>query len=583
VADAPELLAAAEQIHVAERAYLRILRPLEEALTRAGNPRGALTIVGYEATSKPAAWQRAGPLLAKLPPADRARAAAAQGRTAEAAREMEEAGRLAAAAIFREAAGDWAGARAVWSRLAHATEREDAYVTALVRYDLARCARLCGDTAGAREALVASLRLLEEAADHFESIGERERAFDCFQVITQVGRESGAFEDMLEGFVNCIRILRQDNLKTFALEYYEEAIEVATERGEASAAATFAHDAAGYARSLGLASTAGGYALREAELWRTVARQHVDRGASAEIAENALMAAVLAYGEVGQHARVGAIYAELGGLDLESARRERYARAAKRYVAVEDEPLETSRAARPNPNFVDVWHVDVLEWERRGSAVEVCSDVLLDRRWPSLIRRRAMLARLTALEVEAKEASETAASLVDIRTRLAGQLSQLQLYSVLSPLEALFARPELRVRIAVLRAMQTLFFKRTFVTVRAGLRDAQAPVVDEAATTVKALRFPHAFDPLARIVRESAEPSVRAAALLAMAHIDTIEAAEFLLGVLDSGAPVDQASARGALKDARGTKFAEAAREAMRGAGAGLKANLRDVMEGWGG
>src|SRR6202023_2033926 len=149
-----------------------------------------------------------------------------------------------AAAICREKARDWQGARALWSRLALvASGGANAYNVALVQFNLARCARQCGDPRQAREAIVASVRLLEEAADHFESIGQRERAFDCFQVLVQLGRESGAFEDVLEGFVNCIRILREDHLKYFALEYFEEAIAAATEREETSAAATLAREA----------------------------------------------------------------------------------------------------------------------------------------------------------------------------------------------------------------------------------------------------------------------------------------------------------------------------------------------------
>jgi hypothetical protein len=575
------LLAAAAQMHVAEHDYAAVLRPLEEILARRGDARGALTAVGYLASTDAASWKRAQPLLPHVPHVDRARVLAAQGSMADAAREMENAGLVASAAIYREKAKDWTAARALWSRLAVVTEREDAYVAALVRFNLARCARQCSDGAQSRDAIVASVRLLEEAADHFESIGQRERAFDCFQVLVQVGRESGAFEDVLEGFVNCIRILREDHLKYFALEYFEEAIAAATERGEASAAATLAREAAEYSRSLGLAAAASGYAVRQANLWRSVARQHTERGAPAEIAENALLAAILAFGEVGQYARVGELYGELGQLDLEVARREHYARAAKRYTDVKDEPLDTSSALahplRQDAHFTEVWHVDVVEWEQRGSAAEACADVLLDKRWPDLIRRKAMLARMTALSIEGKP-DDGNATLLNARVRLAEQLAQLQLYAVLSPLEKLFERPERRVKVAVLQAMQTLFFKRSFVTVRAGLRDGDAQIVEQAAKAVEALYFQHAFDPLSRIVRESGEANVRASALRALARIDTLEAAEFLLGILEHGAPADRGAALAALKGTRGTKFVDLARGALQGAAAPLQATLREVL-----
>jgi hypothetical protein len=576
------LEAAASQTHVAEHDYVAVLRPLEEMLARRGDVRGSLTVIAYLASTDPAAWRRAEALSRIVPPVDRARMYAAQGRMADAAHQMESAGLVAAAAVLREKAKEWAAARALWSRLAHVTERgDDAYVAALVRFNLSRCARHCSDAGQAREAIVASVRLLEEAADHFESVGQRERAFDCFQVLVQIGRESGAFEDVLEGFVNCIRILREDHLKYFALEYFEESIAAAAERGETSAAATLAREAAEYARSLGLGAAAAGYAVRQAELWRALARQHLSRGSPPEIAENALLAAILAFGEVGQYARVGELYSELARLELEPGRREHYTRAAARYRDVRDEALETSSSLqhplRQDSHFTEVWHVDVLEWEQRGSAAEACGDVLLDKRWPDLIRRKAMLARLSALRVEGAREDGGASAVVD-RVKLAELLAQLQLYAVLSPLEKLFERPERRVKIAVLQAMQTLFFKRSFVTVRAGLRDPDPAVAEQACKAVEALYFQHAVDPLGRILRESPDAAQRASALRAMARIDTLEAAEVLLGVLEHGAPADRTAAVAALKNTRGLRFAELARAALPAARGGFQATLREVL-----
>lgn len=578
------LLAAAGQTHVDEHDYVAILRPLEEVLEARGDARGALTVIGYRASSEPEVWERAAALMPHVPPVDRARVMASQGRMADAAREMEEAGLMAAAAICRERAKDWPAARALWARLAHLTERgDDAYVAALVRFNLARSARQCGDLARAREAIVASVRLLEEAADHFESIGQRERAFDCFQVLVQVGRDSGAFEDVLEGFVNCIRILREDHLKGFALEYFDEAIAAAAERGETAAAATLAREASDYARSLGHAAAAGGYAIRQAGLWQTVAKQHLERGAPPEIAENALLASILAFGDVGQYARVGELYRQLSGLDLEGSRKDHYGRVAARYANVSDEPLDGGGGKAPplrqDAHFTEVWHVDVVEWEQRGSAAEACAEVLLDKRWPDLIRRKAMLARLGALPLEAAPDDDGAAATAG-RVRLAEQLAQLQLYAVLSPLEKLLERPERRVRIAVLKAMQTLFFKRSFVAVRRGLADPDPAVVEQAAKAVEALSFQHAVDPLSRIAREASPPEVRAAALRALARVDSPEAAEFLVGVLEHGTAADRIAALAALKGGgRGVRFVELARATIPVASPALAATLREALD----
>lgn len=577
------LLAAAGQTHVAQNDYVAVLRPLTDALVKHGDARGALTVLSYLASIDATAWKRVEDLMPDVPSVDRGPVRAAQGRMAQAATDMESAGLVAAAAIYREKAKDWAGARTLWSRLGQVIDGgDDLYVTALVHFNLARCSRQCGNASQAREAIIESVRMLEEAADHFESIGQRERAFDCFQVLVQIGRESGAFEDVLEGFVNSIRILREDHLKyEFALDLFEESIAAATQRGETRAAATLAHQAAEYATSLGLAAHVSEYSLREADLWRAVAQQQQTRGAPPEAVESALLTAILAFGKVGQYSRVGKLFTELGTLDLAPSRRDHYERAAKRYERVQDGPLGKSKTA---PRLLgqetisaDVWHVDVLEWEQRGSAAAACADVLLDKRWNDLIRRKALIARLTALQVEDRP-DDAIGWMVDARVRLAEQLGQLQLYAVLSPLEKLFERPERRVKVAVLLALQTLCYKRSFIIVRAALCDSDPLVVDSAAKTVKALYFPHAVDPLSRIMREASHGNVRAAAVWALARIDTLEAAEIVLGVLEHGTPADRVAALAAAKETAGNKLVALARAALPGASDELQASLSEVL-----
>jgi hypothetical protein len=577
------LVTAAQQTHIAEHDYVSVLKPLEQVLAQRGDIRSALSVNWYLAFGEKDGFKRAYGMLKTALPVDRARTMAAAGDMAGAATEMENAGLVAAAAIYREKALDWQGARALWSRLAQVTiSGADAYNAALVQFNLARCAKQCKDAHQTRDAIVASVRLLEEAADHFESVGQRERAFDCFQVLVQIGRESGMFEDVLEGFVNCIRILREDHLKYFALQYFEDALTSAKEKREYSAAATLAREASEYARSLGMAAASSHYTIMQAGLWEDVAKHQLERGAPPEIAENALLAAVLAFGEVGQFARVGALYAELARMDLDPSRKAHYLRASKRYDGVRDEGIDSAALPahlRQENHFPDVWHVDLIEWEQQGSAAEACADVLLDKRWPDLIRRKALLARLTAFAVEVPGAADDGgAAATTARVRLAEQLAQLQLYAVLSPLEKLFSRPERAVKVAVLSAMQTLFFKRSFITVRGGLRDPDPAVLDQAAKAVESLYFQHAFDPLSRIVRESALPNVRASALRALARVDTPEAAEFLLGILEHGAPGDRHAALDGLKRSRGARFLELAKTSIPTSPPDVQAALREVL-----
>ncbi|MFO0673388.1 MAG: HEAT repeat domain-containing protein [Polyangiaceae bacterium] len=92
------------------------------------------------------------------------------------------------------------------------------------------------------------------------------------------------------------------------------------------------------------------------------------------------------------------------------------------------------------------------------------------------------------------------------------------------------------------------------------------------------MHFNHAFDPLARILAESSAPGVRAAAIEAIAHIDTTEAAELLLGLLDHGSPDDRASAARALSGTKASRFIELAKASYAASGAALQGELKRVF-----
>ena len=80
-----------------------------------------------------------------------------------------------------------------------------------------------------------------------DAAGERERAFYCYAMLLQIGKQSGAFENLAEGYINCIRVLKEDNLKFYVLHYYEDFLQAALEREEFHAAAVALREAADYA------------------------------------------------------------------------------------------------------------------------------------------------------------------------------------------------------------------------------------------------------------------------------------------------------------------------------------------------
>ena len=135
------------------------------------------------------------------------------------------------------------------------------------------------------------------------------------------------------------------------------------------------------------------------------------------------------------------------------------------------------------------------------------------------------------------------------------------------------------VRLAVVGALERFMYKRTFVTVRAALTDSDTSTKQKAYQTVEALRFPHAFDPLARIFRESNDSGARTAALKAIARIDTREAAELLLGVFQHEGQAERHAAGEALKRARGGTFLEVARSEVHRLDDRVKGALREIFQ----
>lgn len=611
-----------------EEDYVAVTHDLREVLIRLNDYRGALTVDWYAGSER---TQR--PLIDHVPPIDRARtllawadrstdAARAKSIYARAADEYESAGLVAQAAIARERGGDFGRARALWSRLAQlltasssgggggggggngggngglkgfgdadvgAAGGADFYAAGLARFNLARTSQKTGDAAAARQAVVEAVHMLEQAADRYETIGQRERAFDCFQVLIAIGKQSAEFEHVLEGYVNVIRILREDHLRYCALQSYEEVVAAAEKQGEASAAATLAREMSAYARKEGLPSVANFATLAQARLWQDVAAAAGSRRSPVEIAENALLAAVIAFGEAGQYQKVGALYKMLSELPLEAARCAHYARARARYVDAQDLAIDAGPLPahlRQEVGFPEVWHVDLVEWEQRGSSSQACGDVVLDpAQWSDVTRRRAMLARLTALAIETEEGSSSAprgSALGERYVALAEQLSLVDLYVILSPLEHMFRRPEQAVRLAVVRALARFPYKRTFITLREALSDGDPTVVHEASKSIEELRFPHAFDPLSRIYREAQSKAVRASAVRALAKIDTFEAAELLLSVIQHDGSEERAAAVDALRRARGMKFVDLARGSFRTLPGPAQGAVREILQGRG-
>jgi tetratricopeptide (TPR) repeat protein len=570
---------AASKTTTREHEYVEMLAGFRHVAVRAERWRTALSIDWYRGDTKAQAE-----VLNHVPVVEQARTlqswgenAQSQKHDARAAKLYTECGLFAHAAACHERCGNHREALPLWSRLAHSLRQADSelYMAGLAAFNVARSCLSLDDERGARDAVIASVHALEEAADRYEQIGLREKAFDCYQVLIAIGEKSGTFEHALEGYVNAIRILSQDQLRHYAIESFEDCIAIAAKRGEHAAAATLAQQLADYAAKQGVPQVAAHGRQLKAQMWERAAEAHLERGAPAELVENALLAAVVTRARLGQFARVGSLYRALGKLDLEATRIAHYERVAPRYQSSQDRPVDAAPLAahlRLGAEFPDVWLVDLIEWEQAGSASAACADVILDRAsWSEITRRRALLARLAALDLETAGASADEGTLM----RLITALGELGLYCILSPLERLFEHPRPNVRRAVIEAMARFLFKRTFITMRRALDDDDDTVAQQARKSIEALRFPHAFDPLARIYREATDSHVRVSVLQAVARIDTPEAAEWLLGVLEHEGKAERDAVVAVLARVRGHQFVQIARREA----ASLSAHAREAVQ----
>ncbi len=520
------------QTRAGEYEYDEWCRRLADMLARLGRPRDAGFLHLYLHHFDTARASFAGA------PAERARCLALEKRWADAAREFSGAGLRVQAAVAWEQAKQPGRAAEIWSALISEGRFGDRpYERALAHTNLGlaylRAAAASGegaDRAVASRHLVASQRIIEQIADDFETAGERERAFDCYQVLLKLGMDSGSFENLSEGYLNCIRILKEDGLKTYVLQYYEDFLAQAVEREEFHAAATLYREVADYALRAGLPYHRH-YLRRAAEAWAEQGGKMIAANGPLDLVENAYLAAVDCLSLVGDYGGVRGMYARLGELALGDRKKARYAAIAARFGRA---PMSDPDQAR-FPDFLqkqraygDIWFVDLIEWEQDGEPEQVAAMIVGDLGYPDGIRRRALNLILDVAENRVRRQEKAPSSLAGV----AELLGELQSYAALRPLEKLYEHGEPAVRRAAVTALKKLYFKRSFGLIAKALVDKDEVVRVAAIEAIRGLHFTHAFQPLSRIFREHPEEKARAAALESIGKIGSLEAGELLIGVI---------------------------------------------------
>ncbi len=257
-------------------AYLALNRTREAGYVLLGLRRYAEAQRHFPAAERPLEW---------------ALCAAKLGHHGEAARVLSESGRPVLAALELEAAGASAAARLEWERvLADPRLAGRPYETALGHFNLGEALLRIGDRHGAARAFSEAQRLLETAADDFETRGEPVRAFDCYSVLLRLGKATDSFENVSEGYLNAIRVLAAED-QLLAMQYYDDFLTYAIDRREWHAAAMAAREAANYSLRAGKPYDRH-YLGVAVEAWTRAARDNQANDGPVDLSANALHAAI---------------------------------------------------------------------------------------------------------------------------------------------------------------------------------------------------------------------------------------------------------------------------------------------------
>ena len=411
------------------------------------------------------------------------------------------------------------------------------YEQALARINYGLCLhRLRSDRA--RHALAEATTAVEEVADRFETDGLRERAFDCYQLLARIGLETDAFENVAEGYLNSVRILRDDALKLDALRLYEAFVTLARRAGEFHAVAGILREAADYCARAGL-PYGDDLRLRAGEAWLKAGEDAAAHGHPTQIVENALLAAAESYVSVRAFRQASEVYARVAQLEIKG--RERYRRLLERLGKNPEDaprPVPVPEFLKRLPDYEEVWYVDLAEWELDGDPDLLAAGVMADRRFPDYVRRHALL---LVLELgKGEPAGSPGRDRVPSRIEVVRRLQGIRAYPVIAALERMYASGDVQVRREVAAALGALRFKRSFSTLAKALRSDDEDVRRRAAESISSLYFPHAFDRLRRVFEARDLPDAedaRTAAVRAIGRIPTVEALDFLCDRLRESDP----------------------------------------------
>lgn len=482
-------------------------------------------------------------------PRDQGRVLRFGKRLREAAARYREASLFAHAARAAEEAGDLAGALELFEQLKRTKDAtHEPYFAGLAALNAGRIAARLSQGARAHEQLSLAMRLLEEEGDRREQLGDREGAFRCYLSLIQIGRVEKSYEPFAEGYLNCIRILKQKNDRFFTMQYYYDFIAHADELGERHSVAELYREAGEYARRVGFIY-ADHFLSEAAQAWLRVAQAALEQNQPAELVENALLAAVGCFNRVQDEAHVADCYRQLSQLELSDKKVARYATLAEELgkiagaAAKRDTPAVFPEYFRRRLQQPEIWIRDLLEAESGSDIPDAIGRLVGDHKevW-EVQRRKALLIALAWDDHVAVggDPHKVPPSLIE-------KIGELGHKAAVRPLLLLFEQGDEAARALVVDRASALKQKEAFVLIDKALA-ATGRVREAGVVALRRMTFAQALDSIVRIFNAHDGQDVRDGCLRSIAAVGTDEACEFLLDVVRSNSAGLGARARALLE-----------------------------------
>ena len=453
----------------------------------------------------------------------------------EASLRYREGGLFAHAAWAAEESGDRATALGLYEQLVRQCEASsNPYMAGLAALNAGRMAEKLNQKDRCRQMLALCTRLLEEEGDRREQAGDKDGALRCYLSLVQVGRTEQSYEPFAEGYLNCIRILKQKGDRFLTIQYYYHFIVTSEELGELHSVAELYREAGEYAKRVGFIYA--DYFLTEAaEAWLRVSRQATEKGQSPELMENALLAAISCFNRVQDDVRVAECYGVLAGLDLSDKKKSRYEELAKDLagLAAKDQtkgpPASLPEYFRRRLAVQEIWVSDLLEQEKGSDIPDAIGRLVGDHKnvW-EVQRRKALLISLAYDDhlVAGGDPERVPSALII-------SLRDLQHAAAVRPLLAMYEQGDESTKALVVENSAQLKQKEVFAIIDRALATT-GKVRESAVLALRQMTFQLGLGGLVRVFNSHEADDVRDAALNSVAAVGTDEACEFLLDVLRS-------------------------------------------------